>query len=196
MRLLNSLAALAVFAPYIMADDAPVAPKLTLLYSMEALLGERFSLGPIPTGQERIVIPIVGGSFEGPRLNGALDLLPFGLPRRYVYSPCSGTVLSLGADWRLTDANGVLRPDARYNIRTKDGANIFVQTEGFPLPDGRTMLRGKFETASNGTYKWLNDVVGVGVLRRNGTSAVRIEMWHVSCFPSPSTMQQKTDHVI
>ena len=93
---------------------------------------------------------------------------------------CSGTVLNLGADWRLTDANGVLRPDARYNIRTKDGTNIFVQTEGFPLPDGRTMLRGKFETASNGTYKWLNDVVGVGVLRREGTAAVRIEMWHVS----------------
>lgn len=92
----------------------------------------------------------------------------------------TGTVLSLGADWRLTDAQGVIRPDARYNIRTNDGTNIYVQTEGFPLPDGRTMLRGKFETGSNGTYAWLNDVVGVGVLRRNGTSAVRIEMWHVS----------------
>jgi hypothetical protein len=42
------------------------------------------------------------------------------------------------------------------------------------------MLRGKFETGRNGTYAWLNDVVGVGVLKRNGTSAVRIDMWHVS----------------
>ncbi|KAH8691760.1 hypothetical protein GQ44DRAFT_780221 [Phaeosphaeriaceae sp. PMI808] len=141
-----------------MAQEAPVAPKLTLLYSMDALLGERFSLGPIPTGQERIVIPIIGGTFSGPLLNG--------------------TVLNLGADWRLTDMNGVIRPDARYNIRTNDGVNIFVQTEGFPSTDGRTMLRGKFETASNGTYKWLNDVVGVGVLKRNGTAAVHIEMWH------------------
>jgi hypothetical protein len=49
---------------------APVPPKMTLLYSMQALLGERFSLGPVPYGQERIVIPIVGGSFEGPRMNG------------------------------------------------------------------------------------------------------------------------------
>jgi hypothetical protein len=45
---------------------------MTLLYSMDALLGERFSLGPIPTGDERIVIPIVGGTFKGPRMNGAL----------------------------------------------------------------------------------------------------------------------------
>jgi hypothetical protein len=74
----------------------------------------------------------------------------------------------------------VIRPDARYAIRTDDGANIVVVTEGFPLPGGRTMLRGKFETSTNGTYSWLNDVVGVGVLERNGTSAVRIDMWHVS----------------
>jgi hypothetical protein len=92
----------------------------------------------------------------------------------------TGTVLNLGADWRLTDAQGVIRPDARYAIRTYDGTSVVVVTEGFPLPDGRTMLRGKFETGRNGTYAWLNDVVGVGVLKRNGTSAVRIDMWHVS----------------
>jgi hypothetical protein len=91
----------------------------------------------------------------------------------------TGTVLNLGADWRLTDAQGVIRPDARYAIRTDDGTSVVVVTEGFPLPDGRTMLRGKFETGRNGTYAWLNDVVGVGVLKRNGTSAVRIDMWHV-----------------
>ena len=74
MHLFNSLVTLAVMASPIMAQEAPVAPKLTLLYSMEALLGERFSLGSIPTGQERIVIPIVGGTFEGPRLSGMLHL--------------------------------------------------------------------------------------------------------------------------
>lgn len=51
-------------------ETAPVAPKMTLLYRMEALLGDRFSLGSIPTGQERIVIPIVGGTFKGPKLSG------------------------------------------------------------------------------------------------------------------------------
>lgn len=64
------LAVVAGFAASIRAQDAPVPPQLTLLYSMDAHLGERFSLGPIPTGEERIVIPIVGGSFGGPRMNG------------------------------------------------------------------------------------------------------------------------------
>ncbi|PVH98972.1 hypothetical protein DM02DRAFT_530093 [Periconia macrospinosa] len=155
------LTVVASFATSTAAQDGPVPPQMSLLYSMTALLGDRFSLGPIPTGDERIVIPIVGGSFHGPKMNG------------------ESTVLSFGADWRLTDAQGVIRPDARYNIRTNDGTNIYVRTEGYPLPDGRTMLSGKFETGSNGTYAWLNDVVGVGVLRRNGTTAVIIEMWHV-----------------
>jgi hypothetical protein len=70
MYFLNLLTSLAACAAFTMAQEAPVAPKMTLLYSMNALLGDRFSLGPIPTGNERIVIPIVGGTFEGPRLNG------------------------------------------------------------------------------------------------------------------------------
>lgn len=64
------LAVVASFATPIAAQNAPVPPQLSLLYSMDAHLGDRFSLGPIPTGEERIVIPIVGGSFEGPKMNG------------------------------------------------------------------------------------------------------------------------------
>lgn len=45
------------------------------------------------------------------------------------------------------------------------------------------MLAGRFETGTNGTYAWLNDVVAVGVLTRNGTDSVKIDMWQVSpCF--------------
>lgn len=52
----------------------PQPPTMTLLYRMEAKLGERFSLGPVPNGQERIVIPIVGGTFEGPKLSGIIPI--------------------------------------------------------------------------------------------------------------------------
>ncbi|KAF2621105.1 hypothetical protein BU25DRAFT_380168 [Macroventuria anomochaeta] len=143
-----------------MASTAPQPPKMTLLYHMEVQLGERFSLGPVPNGQERIVIPIVGGTFKGLKL--------------------SGKVLNLGADWRLTDVDGKIRPDARYNIQTDDGTWIYVQTEGPTQSDGRTLLRGKFETAKNGAYNWLNDIVAVGVLTRNGTSGVVIDMWEAN----------------
>jgi hypothetical protein len=100
---------------------------------------------------------------------------------RYASNGSAGKVLNLGADWRLTDKDGKIRPDARYNIQTDDGAWIYVQTEGPTQADGRTLLRGKFEAATNGTYNWLNDVVAVGVLTRNGTEKVIIDMWQVRC---------------
>jgi hypothetical protein len=90
-----------------------------------------------------------------------------------------GKILNLGADWRLTDVNGKYRPDARYIIQADDGTHIYVQTEGPTLEDGRSLLRGKFETGTTGTYAWLNDVVAVGVLNRSGDK-VFIDMWQVS----------------
>ena len=70
MRFFNPLAAFATLASLIMAQGTPAPPTMTLVYSMEAKLGARFSLGAVPGGQERIVIPIVGGTFKGPRLSG------------------------------------------------------------------------------------------------------------------------------
>ena len=85
--------------------------------------------------------------------------------------------MNVGADWLLVDAHGTSRPDTRYNLQTDDGAIIYVQTNGPTVQDGKIMLSGKFETDSNGTYSWMNDVVGVGVLNVNGTNQVLIDMW-------------------
>jgi hypothetical protein len=71
MRFINPFTVFAAVITLTMAEETPVAPKMTLLYSMDALLGDRFALGPIPTGQDRVVIPIVGGTFKGPRMNGS-----------------------------------------------------------------------------------------------------------------------------
>lgn len=71
MHLATPLLAVAVgFATLIAAQDSPVPPELTLLFTLQVSLGEQFSIGPIPTGEERIVFPIEGGSFNGPKLNG------------------------------------------------------------------------------------------------------------------------------
>lgn len=70
MHLLKPFSVCAIFATYVMAQSEPIAPTMTLLYHMEVQLGQRFSMGPVPNGQERIVIPIVGGTFKGPRLSG------------------------------------------------------------------------------------------------------------------------------
>jgi hypothetical protein len=72
MHLFKALHFATTFSAFTMAqnDSTPVPPTMTLLYSMEALLGDRVSLGPVPNGQERIVIPIIGGSFKGPQMCG------------------------------------------------------------------------------------------------------------------------------
>lgn len=74
MRFFTPLTALTAFATYVMASNFsdPQPPTMTLLYHMEVQLGERFAMGPVPNGQERIVIPIVGGTFKGPKLSGTI----------------------------------------------------------------------------------------------------------------------------
>jgi hypothetical protein len=177
MRSIKVLLMLAASIRSVNSQDAPVPPTMTLLYSMEAELGNRFSLGPVPNGKERFVIPIVGGHFKGPRMSGKFS-------RRFTINRPSdshiGKVLNLGADWLLVDASGNARPDTRYNIQTEDGTYIYVQTEGPTLKDGRILLRGKFETSMNGTYAWMNDVVAVGVLNVSGADKVLIDMWQVT----------------
>lgn len=72
MRFFTPLTALAALTSYVMAQNPsdPQPPTMNLLYHMEVQLGDRFSMGPVPNGQERIVIPIVGGTFKGPKLQG------------------------------------------------------------------------------------------------------------------------------
>lgn len=73
--------------------------------------------------------------------------------------------MNVGADWGLTDPRtNIFSADTRYNLRTNDGADIFIQTAGPQAPDGHLHLRLVFETASP-TYYWLNHIVGKGIMR-------------------------------
>ncbi|KAL2071501.1 hypothetical protein VTL71DRAFT_12736 [Oculimacula yallundae] len=137
----------------------PKAPKLTFLYSSNATLGPSIDYGKGPLGT-RVAIPIIGGTFSGPKLKG--------------------TIINLGADWGLTDSFGVFNPDTRYGLKTSDGANIFIQTSGPAKSDG-IHLRLLFETG-HANYTWLNHIVAVGLLKAfNGY--VLIDVWEME---SPS----------
>ena len=76
---LTSLAGLATAAATSQDDLSavaiPNAPGLTYLYSMNCTLGEVVNVGATPNGN-RIVIPIVGGTFSGPRMSGKCGPLP------------------------------------------------------------------------------------------------------------------------
>ena len=109
-------------------------------------------IGAGPHGK-RITFPIIGGSFEGPRLRGQ--------------------VLAGGDDWGIVRADGVIELDLRVTLQTEDGALIHMTFEGMrddAAPGGpyfRTLPR--FETADP-KYAFLNRLlaVGIGEIRADG----------------------------
>src|SRR5262249_17862038 len=56
------------------------------------------------------IVPIEGGTFEGPNLRGA--------------------VLPGGADWQIVRPDGLSELDTRYTLRADDGALIYIQNAG------------------------------------------------------------------
>jgi hypothetical protein len=85
-------------------------PRLTLVYRLEAVLGEPLDLGDVSQGHRRIV-PQTGGTFTGPELNG--KLLP-----------------GASADWQIVLPDGTALADIRYTLQTDDGALLYVQSRG------------------------------------------------------------------
>lgn len=145
------------------SDDMGTAaePSLRLLYTLKVKLGSPQVVGDGPYGLRRI-IPIEGGTFEGPRL--------------------SGRVLPGGADWQFIRPDGIAELDARYTLETDDGALIYVSNPGIrrgPKEVMERLARGEkcdpgeyyfrtrpvFETGSP-KYQWLHGIVGVGVGER------------------------------
>lgn len=130
-------------------------------------LGPAMSLGHGPSGERRI-IPIVGGSFEGPTLRGK--------------------VLSGGADWQMVHPDGTASIDTRYTLQTHDEALIYVSTRGVrhgPAEVLARIVRGQqvdpreyyfrltvqLETSMPG-YSWVNHRVFVACAARLRDSVV------------------------
>src|SRR5258706_6123163 len=85
-------------------------PRLSLVYRLEAALGEPLDLGDVSQGHRRI-IPLTGGTFTGPELNGTL-------------------VPGVSADWQIVVRDGTTLGDIRYALQTDDGALLYVQSRG------------------------------------------------------------------
>jgi Protein of unknown function (DUF3237) len=87
-----------------MANPHAVAPRFDFIFAAHVTVGPPQDLGAFNKGRRRVV-PITGGEFSGPGLRGVV------LP---------------GADWQLIRGDGVAELDARYTLRTDDGASIHV----------------------------------------------------------------------
>ncbi len=147
------------------AADPPAPPHLEFAFEEIVTLGAAMSPGETPYGR-RNIIPITGGTFEGPGIRG--------------------TVLPGGWDWQLARADGCLDVEANYMLRTDDGAIINVINKGalcMPGPGeaarpARTSPR--FE-APLGKYTWLGQTAFIGTLESatgpQGEPAVKIRFY-------------------
>jgi uncharacterized protein DUF3237 len=99
-------------------------------------------------GVNRIVVPVAGGTFDGPRLKG--------------------TVVGPSGDWIVGRPDGSSVLDVRLVLQTDDAQKIYVTWRGisYTPPGGPQYARilPLFETAA-AKYVWLNNVVAVGVHR-------------------------------
>ena len=151
-----ALAALLMATP-LLAQQAPGAsqkdPGLEFAFEENVKLGEAIPVGDTARGS-RLIIPITGGTFEGPRIRG--EILP------------------MGWDWQLKRADGCTEIKADYFIRTDDAVVINVINTGVlcpPGPDGPMPVRTHpvFE-APLGKYDWLSQSAFIGTLEASTAS--------------------------
>ena len=85
-------------------------PRLTKIFRLEASLGEALDGGRVAEGRRRIV-PLTGGRFAGPELNGTL------LP-------------GASADWQIIMGDGTTLGDVRYTLQSDQGELFYVRSQG------------------------------------------------------------------
>ena len=96
-------------------------PSLTRIYRLEATVGELLDLGDLALGRRRIV-PLTGGTFTGPELNGRL------LP-------------GSSADWQIVLPDGTAIGDIRYTLQTDNGDLLYVQSRGLSHGSAEVLAR-------------------------------------------------------
>jgi hypothetical protein len=119
------------------------------VFDANVTIGELLNFGKSKYGERRI-IPITGGTFKGPDIEGV--------------------VLPGGADWQLTRPDGDVELYARYTLKTNDGALIQVQNrvlvhmskDGNSQPYIRSVI--DFEAPSDSPHAWLNHAIFLGTL--------------------------------
>lgn len=120
-------------------------PQLEFALQLRVTLGEAFSIDKTQHGR-RTVIPITGGTFEGPLLKG--------------------TIINGGADYQLNAENRT-ELEAIYCIKTDDGIYIHVRNRGI-IANGKDAngnptfyfrAAPQFEAPADSRYRWMNDVL-------------------------------------
>jgi hypothetical protein len=124
------------------------APQLEFALQLKVTLGETFGINNTQHGR-RTVIPITGGTFEGPNIKG--------------------TIINGGADYQLANADGRTELEAIYCIKTDDGVYIHVRNrciiangkDAEGRPSFYFRAAPQFEAPADSKYGWLNNALFV-----------------------------------
>ncbi len=148
-------------------------PDLEYVCTLKVQIDKAIVVGETGKGTRRI-IPITGGTFEGPKMKGS--------------------VVNGGADWQVLRADGTTELDAVYTLKTDDSTFIYIKNTGLRVATPEVAARiargeavspteyyfraaPKFE-APKGKYDWLNNGIFVCKAIRMPTY-VGIEVWKV-----------------
>lgn len=121
------------------------SPQLEFALQLRVTLGEAFGINNTQHGR-RTVIPITGGTFEGPDIKG--------------------TIINGGADYQLNAENRT-ELEAIYCIQTDDGVYIHVRNRGI-ITNGKDKngqptfyfrCAPQFEAPQDSRYAWLNNAL-------------------------------------
>ena len=138
--LLTTLLAFCSLSSYAQGD----APQLEFALQLKVSIGEPYGIDNTQHGR-RTVVPITGGTFEGPGIKG--------------------TIVNGGADYQLANAQGRTELEAIYCIKTDDGIYIHVRNRGIIAntkdANGNQSFyfrcAPQFEAPADSKYGWLNN---------------------------------------
>lgn len=148
-------------------------PSLSFAMTLRVQVGSPIEFGDVPRGRRR-VIPILGGTFEGPELRGQ--------------------VLSGGADWQILRADGLAELDTRCALETDRGSLVYIQNAGIrhaPPDVARKLIGGEpvdpsrvyfktvptFETSAP-ELQWLTRAIFIGAGERYPDEVI-VHVWRV-----------------
>ena len=114
------------------------------------------------------MIPITGGTFEGPLVRGTIE--------------------KGGADYQLISADGKRTTlEAIYSIKTDDGVYIHVRNQGI-VYTGKDASGNdtfyfkaapKFEAPMDSKYAWLNNAIYICTPSFDTPSTILLDVWKV-----------------
>ena len=124
-------------------------PQMEFALQLKVTLGDAYSCGETQHGR-RTIIPITGGTFEGPHIKGI--------------------IINGGADYQIANtAINRTELEAIYCIKTDDGIIIHVRNRGI-ISNGKDAegnstfyfkAAPQFEAPADSKYAWLNNALFV-----------------------------------